>query len=333
MSSYPISFAIPDKKWEKYKELREMNQKENLFSDIIPGKSAYKYHEETDYILHYSKCLFAITFRKAGWEALRHYEILIAGTIPYFLKIEDAAEENLYCFPKDLLKKVFELPGVPRQEKVIENIRNNETIEIDSSLFDHKKYEELRNELLEYASKFMLCSHMVYKMLKQSNYDFDDSTNIALHSKQVWGPQDYQRDLICVGILELGHTLYTTFDISFLFDDFPSKFFVKLYGHGFTYGHSVSSERKKQWRLISSNHIPEDSIAIVHTKSNQNFPKDWDKISTSKKILVDGNDDYYEHYHNRKNIDSQYPIFYREFISIYVDKTLEEADNKAKIQF
>ena len=358
MGSYPISFAIPEKKWFKYKSLRKSNSKTFEFSHILPGKTSYQYTKENEYIEHYSSCMFAITCRKGGWESLRHYEILIAGALPYFLHVEHIPEKDLCIFPKQLLKKVIELPGMPSQKEVRKNMTENQNIKIDKSLFDMEKYNSLRTEFLEYASNNMLCKHMVKNMLQLCNLIPSRTSRrragcrhrnrlsgssislFAIHSKQIRGPQDYQRDLICIGLLESGYTLYTTFDISFLFDDFPVQsdtpnpkgvhgepiqYLENMYGCGFTYGHSLDVKYKKNWILTSLEQIPKECIVIIHTKSNQSFPNDWMKLE-NKKIFVDGNDDWFGLRTERYSPDENYPIFVREITPINKNRNRQDAE-------
>ena len=40
---------------------------------------------------------------KAGWDCLRHYEIIGNGTIPYFHELEDCPPDTLHSFPKELI--------------------------------------------------------------------------------------------------------------------------------------------------------------------------------------------------------------------------------------
>ena len=82
----PISFAIP-----KSKILKEIDYNpKNILAPLIPGKlNTYIYDNENSYYEMYKKSIFALTYKKAGWDCLRHYEILMNGCIPLFLDIEN----------------------------------------------------------------------------------------------------------------------------------------------------------------------------------------------------------------------------------------------------
>lgn len=97
----PISFSIPTSK---------VNFNKNKTKDaayITPlDSSTYIYKNEKDYYNDYNEARFGITVKKAGWDCMRHYEILANGCIPRFLDIDGCPEMTMYDFPKDLCKEV-----------------------------------------------------------------------------------------------------------------------------------------------------------------------------------------------------------------------------------
>ena len=101
---YPINFAIP-----KEKIVHTINPKPlNILAPLIPGKySTYIYENEQDYYQSYQNSIFALTYKKVGWDSLRHYEILLNGCIPLFLNIDKCPEKILTNLPKKLLSEVF----------------------------------------------------------------------------------------------------------------------------------------------------------------------------------------------------------------------------------
>ncbi len=101
---YPINFAIP-----KEKIIHTINPKPlNILAPLIPGKySTYIYENEQDYYQAYQDSIFALTYKKLGWDSLRHYEILMNGCIPLFLNIDKCPEKILTNLPKKLLFDVF----------------------------------------------------------------------------------------------------------------------------------------------------------------------------------------------------------------------------------
>lgn len=99
----PINFAIPQNKI-----INKINLKTpNILAPLIPGKKkTYIYNNEDEYNKMYQNSLFAITYKKAGWDCYRHYEILMNGCIPIFLNIENCPKLTMTSFPKKLLSEI-----------------------------------------------------------------------------------------------------------------------------------------------------------------------------------------------------------------------------------
>ena len=93
----PISFAIPK---SKIIDMIDYNPK-NILAPLIPGRmNTYIYNDESSYYEMYKKSIFALTYKKAGWDCLRHYEILMNGCIPLFLDIKNCPRNIITTLPK-----------------------------------------------------------------------------------------------------------------------------------------------------------------------------------------------------------------------------------------
>lgn len=95
----PISFSIPTSKLatQKLEKVKE-------FGTVFPGKpETYIFDNEYDYYNDYNKSYYGLTIKKAGWDCMRHYEILANYCIPYFPGLEDCPENILTHLPKQLL--------------------------------------------------------------------------------------------------------------------------------------------------------------------------------------------------------------------------------------
>ena len=100
----PINFSIPK---EKIVKTINLNPK-NLLSPLIPGRiQTYIYKDEKSYNQMYQNSIFALTYRKGGWDCFRHYEILMNACIPLHLEIDKCPDKTLEKLPKDLLKEVL----------------------------------------------------------------------------------------------------------------------------------------------------------------------------------------------------------------------------------
>ena len=109
----PIHFAVPEDRI-----VNEVNNKpKHLLAPLIPGRlNTYIYENEMDYYKMYQNSIFALTYKKAGWDTLRHYEILMNGCLPIFLDIENCPTDTMVNFPK---KDVIELKN--RYENILQN--------------------------------------------------------------------------------------------------------------------------------------------------------------------------------------------------------------------
>lgn len=93
----PISFAIPTSKVNFVKD------KTRDIAICKPGdRSTYIYKNEKDYYEGYQESRVGITIKKAGWDCMRHYEILANGCLPYFINIDKCPDLTMVSFPKQL---------------------------------------------------------------------------------------------------------------------------------------------------------------------------------------------------------------------------------------
>jgi hypothetical protein len=126
----PIQFSFPTMK------LKPSVKKERKLAHSDPrDKKTYTFEKEYEYYHDYQYSKFAITMQKAGWDALRHYEIIANGCIPLFINLPNAPRYCMYRFPKALLTKILFF------------------YEFDTKWLD-KMYDEYANDLHEHFMKF-----------------------------------------------------------------------------------------------------------------------------------------------------------------------------------
>ena len=121
----PITFGLPTCK------LATPNRsKTQEYATCIPEQpETYVFNSEQSYYEDYQKSYYGVTMKKAGWDCMRHYEILGNYCIPYFIGLEDCPGNTLASFPKDLLFEGREL----------------------ASSFDEQKYFNILDELFDYT--------------------------------------------------------------------------------------------------------------------------------------------------------------------------------------
>lgn len=138
---FPISFAIPESKITS-----NFLEKTQEYGSIIPGEEGYRFDDEKKYYKDYNKSYYGVTMKKAGWDCMRHYEILANHCIPYFTDLEDCPKNTLTFFPKDLL-----LEG----KKLANNFDTQDYFIILNQLFNYTKNnlttKHLANHVLNYA--------------------------------------------------------------------------------------------------------------------------------------------------------------------------------------
>lgn len=77
---HPIQFSIP-----KEKILSSPPKKTRLMAPMDPmDATTYIYKTEESYYVQYAESCYAATMMKAGWDCLRHYEIMSQWCLPYF---------------------------------------------------------------------------------------------------------------------------------------------------------------------------------------------------------------------------------------------------------
>ena len=207
MPIYPISFSIPASKIRT-----TVPEKKQHMASLVPGDmSTYTFTDETSYYEGYAKSIFGKTWRKGGWDCMRHYEILANGCIPWFEGLDGCPDHTLTHFPKKLVKEAM--------------------ASSDPTSFVP--------ELLEYTR-----THLTTKAMAQ--YVFNTvgcptPKRVLFLSSDIY--PDYLRCLTLSGMKEiLGSNCVDSVHVPHIYDDYgPTD---KLYGKGFSFTKSVPASSK-----------------------------------------------------------------------------------------
>jgi hypothetical protein len=210
----PIGFSMPESKI-----VDDVPEKDQDFAYIIPGDlSTYIYERESDYYKDYQRSYFALTRKKAGWDCLRHYEILANGCIPYFIDLDQCDENTMSFLPKELIKEAMHLEGVS-------------LMHIDHQKFDRAKYHEILEKLLTYTREHLTTKQIASYILKSVNYSGEGK---ILYLSQDINP-DYLRCLVLEGFKELlNDRIVDIPKIPHIYKNYPQDI-LNLYGRGMTY--------------------------------------------------------------------------------------------------
>lgn len=276
-----LPFSIPPQKWEVTRSLRENSSKSTMFAPMIPGvPSTYQYHSEGAYYQQYNSAFYGITMKKGGWDCLRHYEIILSGSVPFFLNIESMPPATMTSFPKELILRAMRIRGVPSQEVVKAAIARGRLPAVDLNQFDHESYRSVFKDLMQYAKKNLLATKSTARLAPPK----EGGSRILLHSG--CDEVGYEQGLLVSGLVGNGHSVCMRPHgmLAPLLDNFTADT-SSLYGHGFTWARTVNHSQIKcangSWDYY-----------ILVADCNRQYPKpDMDAVRMSGKVVaVNGND-------------------------------------------
>ena len=138
----PITFGIPTSKLAKPNKTKTQE-----YATCIPGQpETYIFKEEQPYYEDYQKSYYGVTMKKAGWDCMRHYEILGNYCMPYFTDLEDCPKDTLSNFPKELLFEAKELA-------------NN---------FNEQRYYNILDQVFEYTKQHLTTKNIAQNIINHA---------------------------------------------------------------------------------------------------------------------------------------------------------------------
>ena len=291
---FPITFSIPEEKICSFKP-----RKTKFLSNLIPGKiDTYIYNTEFEYYSEYQKSYFAITKKKAGWDCLRHYEILVNKCLPYFPDIEECPKDTLFLFPKDLVLE--------------SNLLFNKYSSIYSNYFvgDEiiiKELDILIEKFINYTYKFLTTKSIAKYVLKTTNNL--NAKNILYLSSQT--TPDYLRCLTLHGFKSIFKN--NCHDYPKISHIYKGNDYSNLYGKGMTYTNLIpnSSDYYSESDVLS-NILKKTYDLIIYGSFHRGLPylvEVKNNYPSTKIIYLCGEDEHCICYNNINEF-----IFVRELI-------------------
>jgi hypothetical protein len=122
---YPINFGVPSELI-----IDKVGEKTKLISDIVPNSNKnYSFNNEYDYYMEYSNSWYANTKKKAGWDCLRHYEIMMNGCIPLFEDLDNCPLNTMVNLPKKEIIKFssYKEKNIEQNNFILEYTKKNLT--------------------------------------------------------------------------------------------------------------------------------------------------------------------------------------------------------------
>lgn len=220
---HPITFSIPEEKILTCIP----RLKTKILSDLIPGKlDTYIYNNEIDYYNEYRTSYFAVTMKKAGWDCMRHYEIISNGCLPYFPDIEECPYNTMYLCPKQLFIDSNSL----YQKLILKKIS-------DLSEFDIIEYNILLTKIIKYTKDNLSTNKIAKYILEKSR--FEHISKILYLSGNI--DPDYLRCLTLHGFKEkFGKMCHDYPKVPHIYKSNDINY-SNLYGKGITYTNLLDS--------------------------------------------------------------------------------------------
>jgi hypothetical protein len=211
---FPLGYAAPDELF-----LTEVPEKKQLWAEVIPGfKETYRFSDEPSYYQMYANARFAYTWKKGGWDCLRHYEIIANGTIPVFPDLSNCPKETLSQLPKDLIIRA-----------------NKELLPWKELPEYHAKYQDYSKRILAESLENASCAAVATRFLKRLGANANQKILFLNCDTNV----NYSRELLFIGLSRVqkaGEGVCHSFPrLDFLYDTYPVDQATKCYGKGFGY--------------------------------------------------------------------------------------------------
>ena len=150
----PISFAFPE---EKIQTSLPKIRKDSLVKPTFQNSkkvSTYKYEIEQEYYNDYRQSLFGLTTKKAGWDCMRHYEIMACRCIPYWRDMEQCPKTIAQTIPKHIIRESNVWYGHSWEYYQTEQ-GNKEYHDLENKIFEHFKEHCTTKALAQYVLDIM----------------------------------------------------------------------------------------------------------------------------------------------------------------------------------
>lgn len=242
---HPIWFSIPSEL--VVDQTVPAADKTDGFAQAQPnfgGTAGWTISDPTEYYHGYARSLYGLTSKKAGWDCLRHYEILMNGCVPYFTDLEAMPSSTMVSFPRQLVRAAMQLPGIDAQNRTV-----------DREIFaDHEhRYDRINRALLEHTRCLLTTEATAQYVLDTLGTCRPKS--VLFLSGDV--RPDYQRCTLLHGLKSLlGSDCVDVPRIDHLYSDYPADSASQLYGRGFSYARFLDPVVVRE-DLIDRGDIPE----------------------------------------------------------------------------
>eukprot|EP00668_Euglena_longa_P029470 GGOE01036818.1.p1 GENE.GGOE01036818.1~~GGOE01036818.1.p1 ORF type:complete len:857 (-),score=181.53 GGOE01036818.1:122-2692(-) len=243
LTAYPVSFCYPRSVAEFYHQkfanvTRTIQMMEGLHSHWVNGHKEYGTANEGAYLQQYAKAQCVETRRKAGWDCLRHLEIMATGAIPVF-RLHDTEPIDpltMYHHPKECIGTFAKARSAPRLE-----------------------VERLRSDLWQFFSRHLACDSELQFVMRAVDYDPCTEVPALYLDSYLARDIDYQSNSFFSGLRDvLGPNLDVWQEPHYLYSNWEGDQHT-LYGNGLGYALAIDAR-------LHSNGVP-DHVVISRLKA------------------------------------------------------------------
>lgn len=157
---HPIGYCFPS--W-KFRD-SDLTQKSKVVATVIPGDfSTYRFAEENDYYEDYRCSMFALTWKKLGWDCFRHHEVLFSSCLPIFPDIRECPPLTLTRYPKKICEEILNtgiLTSATKFQKY-HDLYCYTGISIDREKISNDHYSDILGRLKEHSMKYLTSESLV----------------------------------------------------------------------------------------------------------------------------------------------------------------------------
>jgi hypothetical protein len=224
MPLYPISYSIPESTL-----VDDVPVKTRMYSVAHPiryYRTPQTHDNEGAYYQNYREAAFGKTFKKGGWDCMRHYEILVNGCIPYFEDLAQCPKNTLTMIPRDLIFEGMKLAEIPFEE------------------MDWEKYNDVVRRLLKYTREHLTTKCMAQYVMNKCNIQAKKVLILHFNNEYYMSHSMINGFKHCLGTnaVEYPHA-------EVLYEDYPEDRIKHFYGLGFSYTRRVPSAYKTNYNV------------------------------------------------------------------------------------
>jgi len=232
---YPISFSIPESL--TIQTVTEKNK--DLAGGQSRGRRVYKYgvEQEAAYHADYRTSRFGLTYRKGGFDCMRHLEIMANGCLPFFPGHQDIPKLTMTHYPKTAIAQAFTMGlGDHHQGLRIDGFELTKKQPEYGLILDPTGYQRLAQSIVDHVRAHLTTTAMARYVLKQMGQPDVKKVLFVGDSHKA----DHLSNLLFHGLRSLlGEGCVDAPKLAWMYDNFSVKACTRLHGMGFSFARKL----------------------------------------------------------------------------------------------